>query len=92
MTDFTPNPSGWGQYTVVVFRLGNLVAVNFQLYGTPSRYLNVATNLPVPITSLSVSAGSPPSVLTLDTAGTFYVSSPGSAAFIGGCIVYATSD
>lgn len=88
----TLNTSAWNANNTKCYRMGNLVILNFYVQGTPSNSKTIATGCPHPMTGLSTSAGSTPSVVSLDTNGTLYIQSSGTGTYIGACLAYLTND
>lgn len=88
----TLNTSAWSANNTKCYRMGNLVILNFYVQGTPSNSKTIATGCPKPMTGLSTSAGSSPSVVSLDTNGNLYIQSAGTGTYIGSCLAYLTND
>lgn len=92
--EITLNTSGWTVNQTKCFTIGKYVFVPFYVEGTPSKDKTIATGLPIPkLIGGSVpltSAGSPPSVISINTNGVLYISSAGTGIFIGGVFCYET--
>lgn len=87
----TLNTTDWSNNATKCYIIDKLVIVNIYAQGTPTNNKTIATGLPIPESAILSTAGSPPSVIAVNTNGVLYVSSAGTGAYLGGCIAYMTN-
>jgi hypothetical protein len=83
----------WTLNYTKAWRIGKLIIVNIYVQGTPTEGKSIATGLPLPTsTQTMTSGGSSPSLITVrSTTGELYITSAGTGIFIGATLVYETS-
>ena len=89
--NITLNTNDWTTNRTRCYKMGGLVFLNVYVQGTPANNRVIATGCPLTASNVINSAGSPPSVITLDTTGNCYISSAGTGTYIGATLIYEES-